>query len=48
MSKTIKHIKTKGALDRIQKIRKDRKLARCRKTDELIRDLHISPANRTT
>lgn len=48
MSKTIKHVKTKGALDRIQKTRKDRKLARSIRIDELIRDLHISPANRTT
>ena len=48
MSKTIKHVKTKGALDRIQKTRKNRKLARCRKIDELTRNLHISPANRST
>ena len=39
MSRTFKQEKTKGTLDRMQKIRKDRKLVRCMKADELFCDL---------
>ena len=40
MSKTIKQEKTKGNLHRLEKIRKDRKLIRCLKADELFCDLN--------
>ncbi len=39
MSKTIKQEKTIGNLHRLEKIRKDRKLVRCMKADELFCDL---------
>ena len=39
MSKTIKQEKTKGNLHRLEKIRKDRKLIRCLKADDLFCDL---------
>lgn len=40
MSRTAKHEKTKGSLHRIEKIRKDRKIIRCLKADELFCDLN--------
>ncbi len=42
MSRTFKQEKTKGNLDRIQKIRKDRKLVRCLKADELFCELEFN------
>ena len=39
MSKTIKQEKTKGNLHRLERIRKDRKLIRCLKADEMFCDL---------
>ncbi len=42
MSKTIKQEKTKGNLHRLEKIRKERKLVRCMKADELFCDLNNS------
>ena len=38
MSKTSRHERTKGNLDRLEKIRKERKLIRCLKADELFCD----------
>ena len=42
MSRSVKQEKTKGNLDRVQKIRKDRKLVRCLKADELFCDLDLN------
>lgn len=39
MSKTSRRERTKGSLDRLEKIRKDRKLIRCLKADEMFCDL---------
>ena len=46
MSKTVKKTKTHGILHRVIQERKERKLARCMKSEEAARDFDICPRNR--
>ena len=46
MSKTVKHQKTKGFLDRIANERRSRKVVRMLKADPMMQLFDISPKNR--